>query len=523
MAAHELASNILRYRGGLNKNNLLEIFKNIENYEEMLSCCSQSPYIDINNVCQYFESHKDDFTVLDFNIQSLNAKFDMFVSFLDELSSSGFYFSAICLQETWIKSNTFDTNIFKIPNYNMYHVPARLSSHSGVALYIHESYNAKLLQHDALNSCEGIYAEISGPGLTKNLVLGNIYRPPRDTNEQIKYFINDLIKIINSINNNKNDIIICGDFNIDLLKVESRSLYSEYLEIIFSMSLIPSINLPTRLSRRNATLIDNIFSKLSPNIIQNSCIIVNDISDHFMPVLCLQNKIPRKIKPKHITVQTSDPNAINNFVSSVSNINFSSIIDTEIAADPNNNYEIFKNTIDEALQKHLPSKTVKFHKHKHKINPWITKGCIRSIRTRDIMYRQLKQMHPGSNKYDKLKEKLDSYKTTLRKSLRQAKFSYYTSLFEKYKNDSKKSWKLINSLIGNSVNKNNITKLFIINGTAVKNEAQIADNFNDFFTNIGHLQASKIPPTNPDKFTEYLINPATTCFKFSMINENDIQ
>ena len=291
MSHNNIATDILRYRGGLSKNNLLEIFKNIDSYDEMLSCCSQSPYMDLENAKQYFERFKDYFTVLDFNIQSLNAKFDIFVSFLDDLASVGFYFSVICLQETWIIANLNDTNMFNIPHYQLIHKPARLSSHSGVAIYIHDSYNFKQLQTVIeSNVCECILTEITGPGLDKKITLGNFYRPPRDNNPQVAQFIKDFTSIISSASTNNGDCIICGDFNIDLLKVETRSLFSEYLELVYSMSFIPSITLPTRLSRRNATLIDHIFCKTSLKTKLSSCVVVNNISDHFMPVLCIQEK-----------------------------------------------------------------------------------------------------------------------------------------------------------------------------------------------------------------------------------------
>ena len=168
MTSNNLASDILRYRGGLNKNNLLEIFKNIDNYDEMLSMCSESPYIELGNAREYFKHFKNDFTLLDFNIQSLNAKFDVFVSFLDDLASADFYFSVICLQETWLKENAHNITMFNIPHYNLLCVPARLSSHSGVAMYIHESYSFKQVLNIFESSvCEAIFAEVTGPGLIR--------------------------------------------------------------------------------------------------------------------------------------------------------------------------------------------------------------------------------------------------------------------------------------------------------------------------------------------------------------------
>ena len=49
-----------------------------------------------------------------------------------------------------------------------------------------------------------------------------------------------------------------GDFNIDLLKTGSQRPIHEYLKLIYSFSLLPTIYKPTRIRETTATLIDNI-------------------------------------------------------------------------------------------------------------------------------------------------------------------------------------------------------------------------------------------------------------------------
>ena len=78
-------ADILRHRGGLSKNNLLNILKDLDNYDEMITSCSESPYIDLPHVSSYMKKFKHQFTILDINIQSLNAKFDSFITFFNDL------------------------------------------------------------------------------------------------------------------------------------------------------------------------------------------------------------------------------------------------------------------------------------------------------------------------------------------------------------------------------------------------------------------------------------------------------
>ena len=82
------------------------------------------------------------------------------------------------------------------------------------------------------------------------------------------------------------EIILLGDFNIDLIKTNTNNNASEFLDIIYSSYLIPHITSPTRLTSRSHTLIDNTIS----NVITEDTIsgnIINKISDHLGQFLIL--------------------------------------------------------------------------------------------------------------------------------------------------------------------------------------------------------------------------------------------
>ena len=71
---------------------------------------------------------KNMFTVLALNVQSIRAKFESLVEFLNELSEQNFYFSAICIQESWLQTQD-DMALFSIPNYNCIPLSAAVSKH----------------------------------------------------------------------------------------------------------------------------------------------------------------------------------------------------------------------------------------------------------------------------------------------------------------------------------------------------------------------------------------------------------
>ena len=521
LVLYSIMANILNNRGGLNRNNLLNLLKDLENYEEMVSICSESPYIETEHVSAYLQKFKNYFTLLDINIQSLNAKFDSFVAFLNNLSDADIYFSAICIQETWLKT-PYDSNCFNIPNYNMFTLQPTCTTHGGLIIYVHEKFQVKELNlYKESTLWEGLFLELSGGGLTKKLNLCNIYRPPRDRNDEIDRFLSEFTPTVSAVTNSTGECLIAGDFNLDLLKIESRATYSKYLELMYCFSLKPTVTLPTRLSRRNATLIDHIFCK-SSSVNTSGGIIISNISDHLMPFLCLDITKEFSSPPKTISFQPSDARSVNAFVSAVNEIDFKEHFQYDINRNANHGFDVFKEQIDSCINKFIPYKTVKFKRYKHKIRPWITSGILISIKKRDKMYKHLKEIDPNSNIYDSYKCNLQTYNTIIKKLLRNAKFSYYNNMFLKYKNDSRKSWSLINTLIGNSSSKKNITNIFTVNGIDVSNESVIADNFNSFFSDIGRRQADSIPSFPDNHFAKYLHSPASTEFIFQFVNECDV-
>ena len=70
---------------------------------------------------------------------------------------------------------------------------------------------------------EGLIIQINGGSLSKYVTVGNIYRPPRTSNDNINAFINEFLSMISALENNcNNNLIITGDFNINLLKLNEN-------------------------------------------------------------------------------------------------------------------------------------------------------------------------------------------------------------------------------------------------------------------------------------------------------------
>ena len=128
---------ILKNLGGLDSNSLLHLVDTPDEDDGEPPLMRHSPYVDTESLANFMSKTEDSFTVLNLNIQSLNAKFDSLSILLEALSNSSFEFSVICLQETWIKQN-MDISCLMLDNYNFEHIPSLISKHGGVGFYINK-------------------------------------------------------------------------------------------------------------------------------------------------------------------------------------------------------------------------------------------------------------------------------------------------------------------------------------------------------------------------------------------------
>ena len=160
---------------------------------------------------------------------------------------------------------------------------------------------------------EGLMIEIKGRCLSKTITIGNTYRPPKATNDSLNVFIEELSYPLSSLENNNNQLILAGDFNINLLKLNDNEIYSRFCDTLVSHSLYPQITLPTRFTRTNGTLIDNFFCKLSKYTLESTAgILTKQFSDHQPYFMFLNITQVTESHPKFITIKIVSEQAMTN-------------------------------------------------------------------------------------------------------------------------------------------------------------------------------------------------------------------
>ena len=95
----------------------------------------------------------------------------------------------------------------------------------GLIIYLKQKfkYNIKNI-HTETDSWECQFIDITGQLPSKNVILGNVYIPPKNTNIDYKKFIDEFAIISAWLENCNSELIIAGDYNIDLLKVNEKQV-----------------------------------------------------------------------------------------------------------------------------------------------------------------------------------------------------------------------------------------------------------------------------------------------------------
>ena len=210
---------------------------------------------------KYLKDHKHEFTILSLNVQSIRAKFDQLSVILCTLYNEGLYFSIIRFQETWLAEND-DVTPFLLPGYSLSHQYKSCSEHGGLLTYIRNDFSYKILDMNINSlSWEGLFVDVFGEQLNKQIHVGNIYLLPKNNNnnQSIELFIEEFSPIVDRIGKTMSHGIMVGDFNINLMQIQGREKFGDFFGLMCANGFLPKITFPTRFAQKSCSLIDQMF------------------------------------------------------------------------------------------------------------------------------------------------------------------------------------------------------------------------------------------------------------------------
>jgi len=262
-------------------------------------------------------------------------------------------------------------------------VPRKGITGGGVALLIRQGIIFNEIEITAVPAHETYGGVFVGIPQSKGsiIVLGSVYRPP---GHSVNDFNQELTILLSQLSKSKNQVILGGDFNIDLLNTSDHGPSLDFINIMNSQSLLPVINYPTRITCSTATLIDNIFVKNIQDIIEPS-ILVCDFSDHYPLVTwfskVLETRIKRALQPMRIVNDKS----IEKFHRSLEVANWSQTYEGLTEKNPEMAYNGF---ISEYMQ-HYNNAFIfadKPDRNSTLSKVWMTKGLLASCKKKNKLY-----------------------------------------------------------------------------------------------------------------------------------------
>ena len=145
-------------------------------------------------------------------------------------------------------------------------------------------------------------------------IVGNIYRLPPCISDDVASFTKEYTDLLNILRVRSKFVYACGDYNIDLLKLNTNNDYCSFYDNVLSSSFAPLNTLPTRICDTASTLIDNMYTNVIDK--EHTCgILVRPISDHQMH-FCIMNKnyVKPSTKQKYMEVKVCNQESLENFI-----------------------------------------------------------------------------------------------------------------------------------------------------------------------------------------------------------------
>ena len=451
--------------------------------DEFLGNCD---YVDTEN-CKDIKIEINDLSVMQLNIRGLVGKQQDLKYLLSKCTKEG-KIDIVILIETWLTQESMSR--ISMPGYSYVGKIRKTKKGGGVGLLIRNeiAFKSRLDLEWESDTFESYFIEIKG---RCNTIFGALYRPP---NTSAKQFVEQYGKFALKLKQLKiNSFAIGMDHNLDLLKHDTYSHTQSLLETMAENNHFPCIMRPTRITTKSATLIDNIVVSPDIHVKQECNIVVNDISDHFPCVM----KIPNYIKTRlHCTEQKHQfsTKKVEELKQHLDNVNWQ-----ELLCDTGT--ETSMNLFHSELMKHLddvcPEKTVHVSTNHNIREAWMTPGLLKCAT------KQLKLYKNFITKKDPVSEvRYREYRDVLKRTKRNCRCSFYLHKCIEFKNNSKKMWQLIDSVIGKSNDKRCVITELFINNLKSTNSDQIVNGLAEHFAKVGSNFASKIK-TSEKKVSEY--------------------
>ena len=435
-----------------------------------------------------------------FKIASLNIT--SLVKHIDELAilMSDKPLDVLAINETRLDDNITDEAI-SVPGYCIVRND-RNRQGGGVAIYIKEAISFKVRSDLKCDEIESLTVEITKPN-QKPFLVTSWYRPPSSEIEVLNCFD----RLLSRLEDENKESIILGDVNCNLLakNVDSRTSTLKFTYDVYQYSQL--IKTPTRITENTSTLIDHLITNMPHKIIKSGVCHLS-ISDHSL-IYAIRRSIPLREKPRIIETRNYKDFDLTCFLADLKQLPWDLV---ELSDDPNEMLCVWKTLFLDTLNTHAPVKTKRV---RNVAAPWITPQLKKLMFYRDNLKKKaiISKTNDSWELYQKIRNSVNS-------QIRKTKRSYFLTNIEVNKNNPKKTWKTLNSLLGKK-SKNTIVRNIKVEGHDITEPKKIAELFNNYFVNVGPSLANEIPATSSKP--EANITHTSSTFQFQPISGSAVR
>ena len=439
--------------------------------------------------CEYLETdsnwsiERSDLLIMQLNVRGLSSKTDQIKRIIGN-NPCNKPPEVILLCETWLNRGSPSINI---PGYNLEKENRTGKKGGGVAILIKEDMKYKS-RPDLRTKCKNAQTEtcfVELKGTQGNVILGSLYHLP---NTPVKEFIDSYTKLLSELNNEKHELILGMDHNLDLLKINHHKKTEEFLECNLDNGMIPQITKPTRITQTSATLIDNVMISKRLCGQTESHILIEDISDHMVSLVTLRGFKHTLKEGMKVFSRDTRKNNIEKLKMDLQCKNW----DLELKQYKNNldvMTERFQRILGEAIDHFTPYRERTISHKRLRKEKWMTGGLMNSINKGRKQYKK----SISEKATDQDRKKYRNYMLVLRKVKRYARKKYYLDRCVEFKANTRELWKTINQVIGRYSDKSTCISELKTENLVITRQKDITNELGKFFSTVGENFANNTP------------------------------
>ena len=215
-----------------------------------------------------------------------------------------------------------------------------------------------------------------------------MYGHPDDSAIAIDKFNEEYNELLILLNNTKCPFYCLGDFNVNLLNVSNKDAVCKYANMLLSCNSRCLIDVPICVTATFRTLLDHIYANDKSNSAVSRVMTSSDLSDHYG----IFTIVPKIKCPKN--------NALANYqVRNMTQFNLDKFLEClhlrlspmfEVNTIPVNELaDSFSATFTEVVDQFAPKRNASRKETKIRSKPWISRGLLKSIQSKNRLFKQL--------------------------------------------------------------------------------------------------------------------------------------